>query len=219
MERIKRGYHNAFYDKENFTYSDGDEAPCVLPLAFGMVDEGHREEILAALLCAIERREGHLDTGIFATRYLATVLADHGMLARALDIFFHPTYPSFGDQFARGATTLWEQWVEVGSMATHNHAMFAGACSFITEKLLGLTSSENAYRTVTLRPVLTPSVNELSLALNTLRGDYRLAYRKSEAGLTLSLTVPFGCTARLTMPSGAEHTLASGTHEICEAHA
>jgi len=215
METVKKGYHAAFYHKENFTYSDGDQAPCVLPLAFGMAPEEDCEAIFSALLHAIsERREGHLDTGIFGTRYLTTVLADHGHLDEALDIIFHPTYPSFGDQIARGATTLWEQWVEVGSMATHNHAMFAGVCSFITEKLFGLVSSENAYRTVTLRPMLAASVNEFSFTLQTLRGDYKMSYRRTEDTLTLSLDVPFGCLATLTMPNGREYRLGSGKHTL-----
>ena len=216
MEKLANGYHNRFYDKENLTYSDGDQAPCALPLAFGMVPAERRGEILAALDRAIAKRDGHLDTGIFGTRYLATVLADEGRLAEALDIYFNPTYPSFGDQFARGATTLWEQWVEVGSMATHNHAMFAGACSLITEKLLGLTASENAYQRIALRPMLTPSVTELSLTLKTLRGDYRMAYQRAEGGIALTLCVPFGCEATLTMPSGKEYALTSGVHTIKE---
>jgi alpha-L-rhamnosidase len=180
-----------------------------------MAPEEDREAILSALLHTIaKRREGHLDTGIFGTRYLATVLADHGHLDEALDILFHPTYPSFGDQIARGATTLWEQWVEVGSMATHNHAMFAGVCSLITEKLFGLVSSEDAYRTVTLRPVLAASVSELSITLMTLRGDYKLSYRRTEDALTLSLDVPFGCLATLLMPDGREYRLAHGKHTL-----
>ena len=215
MEAVKEGYHAAFYHKESFIYSDGDQAPCVLPLAFGMAPEEDREAIFSALLRTIsKKREGHLDTGIFGTRYLATVLADHGHLDNALDILFHPTYPSFGDQIARGATTLWEQWVEVGSMATHNHAMFAGVCSFITEKLFGLVTSENAYRTVTLRPVLAASVNELSFTLRTLRGNYKMSYRKAEDTLTLSLDVPFGCHATLILPNGQEYRLASGRHTL-----
>ena len=214
METVAKGYHAAFYDKENLTYSDGDQAPCVLPLAFGMVPTDKRAEILSALDRAIERRDRHLDTGIFATRYIATVLADEGRLDEALDIFFAPTYPSFGDQFARGATTLWEQWVEVGSMATHNHAMFAGACSFITEKLFGLMSSEGAYRTITLRPILTASVKDFAFTLKTLRGDYALAYRRMDGTLTLSLTVPFGCLAHITMPNGKKYSLHAGTHTL-----
>ena len=214
MEKIANGYHERFYDKENLTYSDGDQAPCALPLAFGMVPAERRGEILAALDRAIERRDYHLDTGIFGTRYLATVLADEGRLAEALDVYFNPTYPSFADQFARGATTLWEQWVEVGSMATHNHAMFAGACSLITEKLFGLTASENAYKKITLRPMLTASVKELSLALKTLRGEYRMAYQRSDDAITLSVQVPFGCEATVIMPSGKEYILASGVHTL-----
>ena len=216
MRSVKEGYDSAFFRKDDFTYSDGDQAPCVLPLAFGMVDDDKRAGILAALDRAIARRDGHLDTGIFATRYVATVLADEGRLAEALDAYFHPTYPSFADQFARGATTLWEQWVEIGSMATHNHAMFAGACAFITEKLFGLVRTEGAYRTVVLRPMLIPSVGCLSITRKTLRGDYVMSYERSAEGITLSLTVPFGCLAILTMPSGKEYRLAAGTHTLCE---
>ena len=215
MEKVKGGYRKAFYREGDFTYSDGDQTPTLLPLAFGMCPPEDRERILASLVRSIlDKREGHLDTGIFGTRYLATVLAEAGLLDLALDTYFHPTYPSFGDQIARGATTLWEQWVEVGSMATHNHAMFAGACSFIVEDLFGLVASRDAYRTVTLRPRMATSVGYFSFALHTVRGEYRMTYRREEEGLRLSLCVPFGCTACLTMPDGAEYRLEGGEHTL-----
>ena len=101
-------------------------------------------------------------------------------------------------------------------MATHNHAMFASACSLITEKLMGIVSSADAYRRIALRPILTQTVNELSFTLKTLRGDYRMAYERSESAITLSLSVPFGCEATLTMPRGKTHTLTAGTHTLTE---
>ena len=99
-------------------------------------------------------------------------------------------------------------------MATHNHAMFAGACSFIVEDLFGLVASRDAYRTVTLRPRMATSVGYFSFALHTVRGEYRMTYRREEEGLRLSLCVPFGCTACLTMPDGAEYRLEGGEHTL-----
>jgi alpha-L-rhamnosidase len=101
-------------------------------------------------------------------------------------------------------------------MATHNHAMFAGACSFITERLFGLTASENAYKSVSLRPILTPSVNRFSLSLHTVRGVLGMSYVREGDTLTLTLSVPFGCTATLILPSGRECRLSSGVHVIEE---
>ena len=65
-----------------------------------------------------------LDTGIFGTDALMTVLAERGRKDLVFKLLSLTEYPSFGNIKAQGATTLWEYWEGERS---HNHPMF-GAC-------------------------------------------------------------------------------------------
>ena len=53
---------------------------------------------------------GHLDTGIFGTRYIVDALAAIGRIDVAMTVLGQETYPGFGFELAHGATTPWEQW-------------------------------------------------------------------------------------------------------------
>lgn len=214
METVARAYEEAFFDKETGRYLGGSITPVILPLAFGMIPEERAVSAAATVVELIKEKGGHLDTGIFGTRYFTSTLADYGYLDVALDALLNKSYPGFGYQLERGATTLWEQWLEKGDMSSHNHAMFAGSLSFVVESLMGLKSSRDAHREVVLEPKFSEKINEMKVRLKTARGAYELAYKKADGNATLAVTVPFGCEATLLSPKGEAFKLNSGTHSL-----
>lgn len=88
------------------------------------------------LVQSIAEKNGHLDTGIYGTRYVLDVLADYGHIDVAYALLSKKEYPGFGYQIERGATTLWEQWSEKGGMHSHDHAMFGGSVPLFTQDWL-----------------------------------------------------------------------------------
>ena len=209
---IKASYDREFYDAESCTYRGGTVAS-VLPLCFGMVDEKNYNAVLRSTVERV-KNEGHLDTGIYGTRYLPTLFGRNGYLDVALDAMFAKEYPGFGYQFAYGATTLWEQWAEYGNMSSHNHAMFSGACTFIIENLMGIKSYDGAFRRVVIKPDKTKRVTEISSKLHTVRGVYEINYKKTGNETAANITVPFGCEVMLESESGECIRLFSGRHSV-----
>jgi alpha-L-rhamnosidase len=210
MHSIKESYNRAFLSHDKKSYI-GKNVVSVLPVAFGMTEDGTDEDVIRSVAEKI-KSTGHLDTGIYGTRYLPTVLGKYGYLDTALDALFSKTYPGFGYQFDYGATTLWEQWYEYGNMSSHNHAMFSGSCTFIIENLMGIKDPGSAFDKLYVKPDLSARVSKMSSSLNTVRGKYEISYEKTAEKFTYKIKVPFGCEVNLEMPDGKKYTLGSGEH-------
>ena len=215
MATIKESYDREFLTPEKDAYI-GKTVVSVLPVSFGMADEGYADKIVKKLANRV-KNEGNLDTGIYGTRYLPALLGKYGYLDIALDALFAKTYPGFGYQFDYGATTLWEQWYEYGDMSSHNHAMFSGACTFIIENLMGIKDCGLGFDRITVSPNLTKRVSNMKAKLKTVRGDYEINYSVKDGELSYSLKLPFGCRASVTMPDGRVYELSSGSHTLTSA--
>ena len=200
---IAQAYHHAFYVPDHRWYSNGTQTPSLLPLQFGMVPASCRKGVLESLLEGIVVRcGGHLDTGIFGTKYLPELLADEGHIDTALAALCMETYPGFGFQIRHGATTLWEQWCERGSMASHNHAMFAGAGASFFTRLAGIQNQSDAYRRIHIRPVVPSLVSHVKCIHHTVRGTVAVEWSRSDDDFELCVEIPANCTARIEMPDG-----------------
>ncbi len=84
------------------------QAPNVVALGLGLVPEEQQAHIIDALIADLKRREHHLDTGSYGTRFLFEVLTRYGHVDDAFDILTRTDHPSYGYWFARGESTLWE---------------------------------------------------------------------------------------------------------------
>ena len=214
MEKIAAAFHEKYYDAENGWYDEGEQTVGAEALLFGMVPEDKKDIILQSVVDGIRvRKDNHIDTGIFGTRFLPQMMADHNLLDVVLDAFFNPTYPSFGYEFSKGSTTIWEQWWERGGMTSHNHGMFCGAATALYRQMMGFYDYRDGGEAVTIRPTLTRRVHDLSATVETLRGTYGIAYTRDEKTVSFRLTVPFGCTATVELPDGQRHTAEAGEHE------
>ena len=108
-EEAKAAFHKRFFNPETNTYGDGSQVNEVLPLAFDIVPAEKRDDVAKALIDRIRNVDkGHIDTGIFGTRYIGDVLCDLGEVDLLIDMHSQKNYPGFGYMFEQGATTLWE---------------------------------------------------------------------------------------------------------------
>ncbi|MBI0293972.1 hypothetical protein JBE04_05565 [Streptomyces sp. PRKS01-29] len=151
--RIKNACNAHFLNEAGDRYGSGRQVTSVLPLAFGPVPADKVADVGDQLARTIvEHDGGHLDTGIFGTRYLVDALARTGRIDLAMAMLHQRTYPRFGFQLANGATTTWEQWLYRSSMETHDHAMFAGINTSFSTVLAGIRPTEPGYRDIAVEP-------------------------------------------------------------------
>lgn len=201
---IARAFNEKRFDAARAAYGDGSQTTAILPLALDLVPSERRAVVFAHLVSAIRGKDkGHLDTGIFGTRYLVDVLSDFGEADLALTMLTQPDYPGFGDQIAQGATTLWEQWSSKGGMNSHNHAMFAGVSSSFFTRLAGMTPLKPGYAQIGIRPVMPKRLSFVEASQETIKGRVAVRWQREDKKIVISVTVPVNTTARIALPADA----------------
>ncbi|MFD2331973.1 family 78 glycoside hydrolase catalytic domain [Cohnella sp. GCM10020058] len=199
-DRIGEAFQSRFHDGSGI-YGSGSQTAQLMPLAFGLVPASCVGKAVQGLLAAIEAKGRRLDTGIYGTRYLMDVLADHGHIDLALTLVTQPEYPGFGYQIAQGATTLWEQWSEKGGMHSHDHAMFGGIGASFYTRLGGIEPLSPGYESIRIRPSVPSRLHWVRTRLKTVKGEIVSNWAKEGDALRLEVEIPEGATAVVVMPS------------------
>src|SRR5690606_1345269 len=104
-----------------------------------------------SLIKNIENNDGHLDTGIFGTRFFFEVLAENGLQELAYEAMNKRIEPRFGHWVELGSTTTREHWSEKGS---HNHPMFGGGLVWFYRNLAGMKADPDrpGYKHIIFKP-------------------------------------------------------------------
>ena len=201
-DEITRTYNKKRFNATTAAYGDGSQTTAIMPLALGLVPPDQRAAVFAHLVATIRGKDtGHLDTGIFGTRYLLDVLSDFGEPDLAISMLTRPDYPSFGNQIAQGATTTWEQWSFKGGMDSHNHVMFSGVSSSFYSRLAGITPLQPGYAQIGIRPVMPKSLSYVDASLKTVKGTVSVKWQRDGDKIVIDATIPVNTTARVAVPA------------------
>ena len=197
-ERTRKAFHSRFYNPSTKSY--GKYGCNVFALKMG-VPEPFQNHALEALKSNIAEVGGHLDTGIFGTRYLFEVLCDNGETDLAYSIINKRTFPSFGYWIEQGATTTWEQW---NGKNSHNHPMWGGGIVWFYTHLAGLKPLDAGYRTFEVAPIVPQGLEHVSYSLDTVYGTIDVAWRVAEGEFVLECGVPVGTKAKIILPGESD---------------
>jgi alpha-L-rhamnosidase len=176
----------------------------ILPLAAGYVPEEKKEKVLGRLVESVVRDwDYHADTGVLGTRHLLDVLSENGRADIAYRIVTQEDYPGWGYMIKEGATTLWERWEKLsgGGMNSQNHIMFGSVDAWLYRVVAGLRCAAAGWEKMSVRPPLFAGLAGASASLETIRGRAAVAWRAGDAEFELSVTVPLGTRAEVSVPA------------------
>jgi len=216
FDAAKAAFHARFYDAAKSAYGDGSQTTYILPFAFGLVPSECREAVKQSFLRRIrEHDRGTMDVGIFGARYLGDVLCDLNESDLLVDMLTQTNYAGYGNIFAQGATSLWEQWTPKGIMHSHNHAMFAGGASWLYTHLAGIRPQRPGYAAVLVKPSFPKRLTFVDATRETPYGTVRVRWDRTGASTArIAVTVPEGVPAVLVLPQGVEMPLRAGLNEV-----
>ena len=208
-DEIKAAFNATFFDADANVYRTEVEAGYrqtsnLMPLAYGLVPAGHEDAVYGNLVADIRARDNHLNTGAIGTKQLLPVLTEHGDVDLAYTLATQTTYPSWGYWLTQGATSSWETWSHQGSLQSENHAFLGTFDDWLYRYLAGIQATAPGYATVRIKPVVPAGLADASASLSTPRGEVTSAWRRTEQGLELAVTIPGNTSAEIHVPAGPD---------------
>ncbi len=196
-ETTKQAFYKKFYDTETGSYGKGGGN--ILALRMG-VPAAQYEAVRNALIADIKADNGHLDTGIFGTRFFFEILANNGLNNMAYEALNKTTEPGFGHWLELGSTTSREKWSADGSF---NHPMFGGGLVWLYKNLAGMQPdiSEPGYKHIIFRPQPVDQLSFVTYSNNTIYGVAGIAWKNNPNDFEMDITVPVGSTATVYVPA------------------
>lgn len=195
-DKTKKAFLTTFYDRQNGTF--GKYGGNVFALKMG-VQKNQYEPVIQSLKKDIADAGGHLDTGIFGTRYFFDVLADNGLNQLAYDAMNKTTEPSFGHWISLGSTTTREHW---NTSSSHNHPMFGGGLSWFYARLAGMQTSDiqTGYKQIVFKPRPVPDLTFANYYTETVYGKAGIEWKQG-LSFEMKVNVPVGSTAIVFIPT------------------
>ena len=107
------------------------------------------------------------------------VLAEHGYVDDAWQIFVQRSQPGYQWWFDQGEDTLWETF-DAG--ASHNHIMFGDVSAWAYEYIAGIRILEPGFAKIAFRPHAPKGVERFEARHRTPRGEIRAGWRRGPDG-------------------------------------
>lgn len=211
--RTKEAFHRKFYNPTTKSY--GDYGSNVFALYMGVPDS-IKADVVRTLEHEIgDTYKGHLNTGIFGTRFLFEVLFQNGLGELALRVLRQRDFPGYGHWIEQGASVTWEMW---NGEYSHNHPMFGGGLVSLYHDLAGVRLhtdyAQAGYRHITIRPFLSRSLSYASYEKYTPYGLLKSNIRLDGDSFHLTVTIPVGVTATVVLPGREAEILTQGVHTL-----
>jgi alpha-L-rhamnosidase len=200
--RAVRDVYNArLFDPTTGAYDRGSQTAQAMPLALGMVPPGREMAVLDRLVAAVRARNDHVSAGDIGFHYVVKALTDHGRDDVLYALMSKTDAPSYGDQLARGATSLTEAW-DANPHNSQNHFMLGHAEGWLFGGLAGVRidmAAESDAR-ITLAPRPVGEIARASATYRSVLGEVESAWARDGGLFRLHVRVPAGVTATVVLP-------------------
>ncbi|MFL6140592.1 MAG: family 78 glycoside hydrolase catalytic domain [Labedaea sp.] len=207
---IRAAFIESYVDDEG-RVDGGTQTGYLLALAFGLLPEDLVAEAVEHLAADIEKRGNRLTTGFVGVAQLCPVLTEHGRAELAYALLHQEEFPSWGYSIRHGATTIWERWdgwtehngFQSPSMNSFNHYSLGSIGDWLFGRVAGIdqTPDSVAYRELLLRPLPGGRLTWARAEQDTVRGRIACGWALAGGLITVTATVPPGCTAILQIPT------------------
>jgi alpha-L-rhamnosidase len=204
----------AFIDSYVFadgTVEGGTQTGYLLALAFDLLPPPLVPAAVNHLAADIEKRGNRLSTGFVGVGLLGPMLSEHGRADLAYALLHQEGFPSWGYTIRHGATTIWERWdgwtehggFQAAAMNSFNHYSLGSVGDWLFGRVAGidLAPSSVAYRELLFRPLPGGRLRWARAEQETVRGTVACGWSLAGGRITVTVTVPPGCTALLELPT------------------
>ncbi|NIA31844.1 MAG: family 78 glycoside hydrolase catalytic domain, partial [Actinobacteria bacterium] len=178
-ERIKAAFIAKFLHPGTGQFAAHTQACQSFALYYDLVPPQEREAAVQAMLDEISNHNGHLATGIFATKFMLDVLTRSGHADAAFEIVNRKAFPGWGFMLENGATTLWEHWAFSDNVYSHNHPMFGSVVQWFVNAIAGIRPAADAvgFDRIIIEPEIVGDLTWVKAWYNSVRGKITSDWR------------------------------------------
>lgn len=199
---VKAAFNARLFDPATSRYDRDSQTASAMPLALGLVPDGHERAVLARLVAAVRARDNHVSAGDVGFHYVVEALTRYGRSDVLYDMLSRTDAPSYGAQLARGATALTEAW-DADPRASQNHFMLGHAELWLYGGLAGIRIDMAAApdRRIVIDPQPVGEVAWAAARYRSALGEVVSDWRREGGRLRLRVRVPAGATATVRLPT------------------
>jgi alpha-L-rhamnosidase len=220
--KVKDGFNARFFKPAENRYDVGNQFTYVLPLAFGLVPDAHRQAVIDNLVKQVMMTDkGFTTVGLLGMQWQMQVLTDIGHPEVAYAIATKTERPSWGYMISKGATTIWERWdtdTQDGGMNGESQKILSGnfeAWCYQTLGGINYDPQRPGFKHIILRPRVVGDLKWVKASHKSMYGTIRSDWTLGEDGRFLwNVTVPPNTTATVHVPGGDVSDVQSGTHHF-----
>ncbi|WAU83283.1 family 78 glycoside hydrolase catalytic domain [Streptomyces sp. Qhu-G9] len=210
FERIRTAFQKAYVTTDGRVKGD-TQTGYVLALSMDLLPTELRTAAADRLVALIEAKDWHLSTGFLGTPRLLPVLTDTGHTDVAHRLLQQRSYPGWGYQIDKGATTMWERWDSVRpdggfqtpDMNSFNHYAYGSVGEWMYTNIAGIAAGRPGYRDIVVRPRPGGGVTSARATFTSVRGPVSTRWRQRSGGFDLTCSVPANTTAEVWIPTPA----------------
>ncbi|WP_406151288.1 alpha-L-rhamnosidase [Streptomyces sp. NBC_01012] len=215
--RVRDAFRAAYVSAGGRVEGDTQTA-YVLALSMDLLAEADRGPAADRLVALIEAKDWHLSTGFLGTPRLLPVLTDTGHTDVAYRLLLQRTFPSWGYQIDRGATTMWERWDSIrpdgsfqdAGMNSFNHYAYGSVGEWMYANIAGIAPGAPGFREILVRPRPGGGVTRAGGRFHSRYGPVTTRWRKDADGFTLDVGVPPNTSAEVWVPGGDRRSAGRG---------
>jgi len=200
---ISAAFTGQFLDEETGKVGPGTQGSQVFALNTGILPEEFHGKVLEYLVSDIlNENKGHLNTGIFGTKFLLETLPQKGYADAAFGMVSQKDFPGWGHMVLNGATTLWETWAFSDNIYSHNHPMFGSVSQWFYHWIGGIRPAPDAvgFNRIILNPGINSPLSWAKSSYHSIRGEIICNWEKTGEEIRLNIQIPVGATAILHLP-------------------
>jgi alpha-L-rhamnosidase len=194
----RAAFRQRLIDRASLMAEGACQTSQAMALFYGMFEPEETGRAFERLLELVHAADDHLDVGVLGGRVLFHVLTAYGHSELAYHLITRPDFPSYGDWVARGATTLWEEFLKEGSPTPYsrNHHFWGDVSGWFYRALGGIRVS---FRRVDIRPAFVPPLTEVRCEHVTPAGTTRVHWTRDDGAVMLRVEAPKNLEGRIAL--------------------
>ncbi|MDR0713652.1 MAG: glycoside hydrolase family 78 protein, partial [Bacteroidales bacterium] len=200
-DNIRQAIITSMFDAATGKFHNATQSAQIFGLWFDFVEGKDREAAFDALMQAIAARNGHLSTGIFATKMMFDVFREADRNETAYRIANQRDFPGWGYMLENGATTLWETWAYSDNIFSQNHPMFGSIGEWFYRSLLGINPAGPGFEKITIKPQPAGDLTSAKGSYRSIRGLIAVEWLIDKGKFSLKVKIPVNVSAEVWLPS------------------